>query len=221
MQLQPEEPAAGPWRLGTTRELAARLRAVAGDHVGRPAVVAIDGRGGSGKSTLAHAVAGCFARAAVLGTDDIAWNEPFFEWGPLLRKALEELHGTGALHFTPPAWPAHERAGSLTVEAGRQLVVVEGVGAAQQCVADLLDAVVWVQSDDGLAEQRGIERDITLGVNGDEVETVAFWHEWMGHERPFQAQQRPWERADLVVAGTPVSELADGELAWVHGPLPT
>jgi hypothetical protein len=27
--------------------------------------------------------------------------------------------------------------------------------------------------------------------------------DWMAEEMPFQASQRPWERADLIVCGTP------------------
>lgn len=170
---------------------------------------------------MANGVAECAPAAAVIGTDDFAWHEPFFEWGALLRAALEELRTTGALHFTPPAWPAHGRVGSITVAAGCPLVLVEGVGAAQRSVAALFDAVVWVQSDDDVAERRGLDRDAMLGVNGADAETVAFWHEWMSHERPFQARERPWERADFVVAGTPVLELDDRELAWTLGPLAT
>lgn len=87
--------------------------------------------------------------------------------------------------------------------AGLDLVLVEGVGAGRRELADLLDAVVWVQSDFAAAERRGIARDIASGANGDEARTVAFWHEWMTQELAFLDHQRPWERACVVVAGTP------------------
>lgn len=50
-------------------------------------------------------------------------------------------------------------------------------------------------------------------MNGDRARATASWHEWMAQELPFQAAQRPWERADLVVAGTPTIALAPGWFA--------
>lgn len=218
MQLQPEEPPAGPWTVRTHADLVAELltRAAARD---RPAIVAVDGRSGAGKSTTAAALAEAAGEALVVHTDDFAWHEPFFGWGPLLRAALVELRDTGALDCTPPAWTARGRHGSIVVPPGLRLVVVEGVGSSQRDVADLVDAVVWVQSDDVLTEERGIARDIAEGVNGDEAQTVAFWHEWIGQERPFLADDRPWERADVIVAGTPVVATSADAVACAPGPL--
>ncbi len=42
---------------------------------------------------------------------------------------------------------------------------------------------------------------------------------WMAAELRFLDEQRPWERADVIVAGTPALPLEPGELA-VAGPLP-
>lgn len=217
VQLQPEEPAAGPWHAGTHEELLADL--LAGTSLdGRPAIVAVDGRSGAGKSTLADALARV-GEADILHTDDFAWHEPMFEWAPLLRGALTELRRTGALDYTPPAWVERGRTGSVVVPPGARLVVVEGVGSSQRAVADLIDAAVWVQSDDAEAERRGIARDIADGVNGDEQASTAFWFEWIAEERPFLAADRPWERADAIVAGTPVAEAPPGALAWSRGRL--
>jgi hypothetical protein len=83
------------------------------------------------------------------------------------------------------------------------LVIVEGVGAGRRELAHLLAAVVWVQSDRAEAERRGIARDVASGVNGGREAAIAFWDEWMAEELPFVARERPWERAAVVVAGTP------------------
>jgi hypothetical protein len=123
------------------------------------------------------------------------------------------------VRLVPPAWAANGRAGAVEVPAGLDLVVVEGVGASQRQHAALVDATVWVQSDFAEAERRGIARDVEQGVNGDTAQSVAFWHEWMSHELPFLRSQQPWQRAAVVVAGTPVLALEDGQLAVAPGPL--
>jgi hypothetical protein len=60
-----------------------------------------------------------------------------------------------------------------------------------------LDGVIWVQADLLEARRRCIDRE------GSDEAAVSFWHEWMAQELPFLARQRPWEWADLFVAGTP------------------
>ena len=65
-------------------------------------------------------------------------------------------------------------------------------------LTDLIDAAVWVQSDWVEAERRGLARD------GGDVEAVSGWHAWQSEELPFLAADGPWERANVVVAGTPL-----------------
>lgn len=190
---------------------------------GRPRIVAVDGRSASGKSTLAHTLQDYAqksgGRSAVVHADDLAWHEPFFAWGHLLRDGvLSPLRRGRPVRFRPPAWEAHGRAGVIDVPAGLDLVIIEGVGASQRGLESLLDATIWVQSDFVEAERRGVLRDAVSGVNGDPEQTVAFWHEWMSHETPFLAEDRPWERARLVVSGTPTIGLAAGEIAVAEAP---
>jgi hypothetical protein len=109
------------------------------DDLGRPALLAVDGRSGSGKTTVARRL----------------------------------------------------------VPAGCPLVVVEGVGIGRRDLAAFFDALVWVQTDRVLATARGLARD------GDGPAEVAFWNEWEAAERPFLAAERPWDRADVAVAGAP------------------
>jgi len=144
----------------------------------------------------------------VVSTDDVAWHHTFFGWSELLATGVLEPARRGeSVSYQPPAWQERGRAGAIEVPAGRQLLIVEGVGAGRRELTGLVDAVVWVQSDFKVAEQRGIARDIAQGVNGDAEATVRFWHEWMGEELTFLADQRPWERACVVVAGTPPAGL--------------
>ncbi|WP_258725644.1 uridine kinase family protein [Cellulomonas sp. NS3] len=220
LTLPPGEPAAGAWRAVPEDEVVDLLLRAAGEPAGRPRVVAVDGRSASGKSTLAERLSRRVGRSAVVRTDDVAWHESFFGWGDLLAEhVLRPLRRGDAVSFRPPAWERHGREGAIDVPAGLALVVVEGVGASRREWADLVDATVWVQSDLAAAQERGIARDVALGVNGDAQEAVAFWHEWMAEELPFLEQQRPWQRACLVVAGTPPIPLGDGQLAVAAGPL--
>ena len=195
------------------------VRKAGGSPTARPQIVGVDGRGAAGKSTLATWLHEAVPASAILHTDDLAWNEPFFAWGHLLLQVLQHLQRGEPVHLRPPAWREHGRQGEIHLPADLDLVVVEGVGASQREHAALIDTTVWVQSDFDEAERRGIARDIAQRVNGDHQETVAFWHEWMSHELPFVEQQRPWERAALVVAGTAVLPLEPGQVAVSPGPL--
>lgn len=192
------EPAAGPWRVvpltGLVRMLGAGQRA----HAGRPSVLAVDGRSGSGKTTLAGRIRDVVPASAVVHTDDIAWSQAMFDWaGLLIGGILEPVHRDEPVSFRPPAWQEQNRDGAIEVPPGRELVIVEGAGAARRELMPMVDAVIWVQSDLTDAERRGIARD-----GGDEA-AISFWHLWMAEELPFMTEQQPWTRADIIVAGTP------------------
>jgi hypothetical protein len=97
--------------------------------------------------------------------------------------------------------------------ASRCLLVIEGDGAGRREVADLIDALIWVQSDEREAERRVLTR---IG-KPDEAPTMQAHREWMAEEAPFNAAQRTWERADVIVCGTPeIPYDADTEIvvAW-------
>lgn len=184
MLLPDGEPAFGPLASCTVDEVL--------DALGRPRLLAVDGRSGSGKTTLAELVAAAVPGSAVVHTDDVAWYHDFFDWAELMADGvLRPLREGRPVDFRPPAWDARAREGAITVLAGAPLVIVEGVGIGRRELADLFDALVWVQTDRALATERGIARD----------RDPVFWAEWEARERPFLAADRPWDRADLVVSG--------------------
>ena len=183
-------------------------------------LVAVDGRSAGGKSTLAALLAASVPRSAVLHTDDLAWNEPFFGWAHLLDALLKLVRTGEPVRFQPPAWPQHGRTGAIELPSGLELIVVEGVGANDRMVAALYDAAIWVQSDGAAARHRGIERDVASGENGDRAQSIAFWNEWDQHERAYLADQRTWERSAVIVLGTPSEPVPPGCIAVAPGPLP-
>lgn len=206
MVLGPGEPAAGPWRVEPVEELARLLLAACDTPVGRPPLVAVDGRAGGGKTTLARLLHEAVPGSAVVHTDDLAWHHGFFSWTRLIIDGvLRPLHEGRAVRYRPPPWDARGRQGAIEVPAGASLVIVEGVGAARRELMPWLDAAVWVQSDHAESDRRGIERD-----GGEQARD--FWYEWAAEEVPFLLDQRPWERADVVVAGTPTLPHGPGEV---------
>ena len=219
IQLQPEEPAVAQWRVSDTDDFVAHLLHLVGTPQGRPAIIAVDGRGGSGKTTLTQAITVAVPGSQAFHLDDLIWNEPLYDWDQLLVDTLTRLRKSGSLDLVPDKWREHGREGSIRVPAGSPLVVVEGTGAGLRAVSSLIDAHVWVQTGDDVAERRGISRDIAEGVNGDAEESVRFWHWWMAGERLFFAKDRPWERADIIISGDAPTGVEPGEVAWIPGPL--
>ena len=202
LQLAPEEPEAGPWRAKPiTVVIDSLTRPGRSRNTGdRTVVLAVDGRSSSGKTTLAARLQAAVAGSAVVHTDDLAWWHSRFGWADLLVGGiLMPVHRGEPVAFQPPRWAEHGRRGSIDVPASCPLLIVEGVGAGRREAAHLVDALIWVQSDQREAARRSLAR---VGQPGG-PRTVQDLREWMAEEEPFLADQRPWERADLVVAGTP------------------
>ena len=63
---------------------------------------------------------------------------------------------------------------------------------ARREVRPWLDAVVWVHARKEVGRQRLVARG---------VDTDNFIDDWMAQENTFLDDQRPWEIADLLVAG--------------------
>ena len=218
MTLGAGEPAAGPWRAVPIGVLLALVLDHGPAPAGRPWIVAVDGRAGSGKSTLADRLCRGLPNAAVVHTDDFI-GYSFFGWNDLLVEGvLRPLRAGCAVHYRPPGGDPHGGRGPIAIAAGLDLVVVEGVGSSRTALGPWIDRSAWVQADVEEAVRRGIARD-----GGPEV-AGALWGEWMVEEVAFLAQDRPWERASLIVAGTPSQPYGrDTEVlvapALVHHPL--
>jgi hypothetical protein len=214
MELDLEEPSAGPWRVERISDVINAFTERARPALGRPLVVAIDGRSSSGKSTLAGRVADAVPATAVVHTDDIAWWHSRFGWADLALGVLELVHAGRAVSFRPPAWDERGRAGAIVVPAGIDLLVLEGVGSSREELAHLLDARLWVQADRVTTDRRNESR-IAAGET-----TRAGVDGWMAEELPFIATRRPWEHADLIVAGSPTLPYDPRtEMSVAHGPI--
>ena len=175
-------------------------------------VIAVDGRSGAGKTTFARTLAAVLPSSALVHTDDAAWHHSFFDWhAPLAHHLLAPAREGRGVRWRPDAWAERGREGAITVPSRCAWLVIEGVGAGRRELLPYLDATVWIASDDAAARTRGVVRD------GATPEAVAFWEEWEAQERPFLADQRPWERADLVVCGTPGERVPERHVAVGDG----
>lgn len=198
MRLHPGETEAVGWTVVTVSDAVRQLRDASPGVTGRPRMIAIDGRGGAGKTSLAERLHKVVPNSAIVHTDDVAWNQAYFDWAALLAEnILQPLHRGAAVDFRPPAWIAHDRPGSITVPGGAAFIWVEGTGIIREELAPWLDASVWVQGDVEEQERRLLVRD------GDSPETLEHVANWMLEELPFLVREQPWARATMIVAGLP------------------
>ena len=205
---------AGPYRAMRFDRWLGELIGLAGTYAGRPRIIAVDGRGGAGKSALTRRITDAVDDAAVVHTDDLAWHYSIFGWDELLvERILLPLRRGEAVDMRPSGWDTHGRPGSVAVPAGCSTVVVEGTGALRATPAWASPGWVGVPSDSPPARARGLDRDVELGVNGDRAAATRFWDDWQLEEIPFYLEQRPWDRADTVVAGTDVIAVGPDEIA--------
>ena len=165
---------------------------------------------------LSNGCRGCFNRSPVSGGGissegyacdrwcDVRMAEPFVEgWRVISISSFADLvrRHVGAPAGRPPVLAVDGRSsGGKTTLAGRLAAAVPGavvVGAGRRELTDLVDAVVWVQTDPDEAARRDAVR-----VAAGEI-TPSSYAAWMAEEAPFVAAQRAWERAFVTVCGSP------------------
>jgi hypothetical protein len=197
MRLHPGEVEATGWRVERLSDVVHRLLDAAPDVVGRPRLIAIDGRGGAGKSSLVERLRVIVPASGIVHTDDVAWNQAYFDWGALMvENILRPLHRGEAVTFRPPAWTEHARPGAIRVSDGADVVWVEGTGIIREEFAPWIDASIWVQGDLDEQERRLAERD---GESPAQQQHIAAW---LAEELPLMLREQPWRMATIVVAGT-------------------
>ncbi|MCO8274833.1 hypothetical protein M1L60_29980 [Actinoplanes sp. TRM 88003] len=190
MNLGPGEPEAGPWRVEPISSLTESLASAR--------VIAVDGRGASGKTVLSSRLASLLP-ATVVHSDDVAWNHSRFGWDDLMIDGILRPFRAGQpVHYRLPAWERLGRPGHISVAADATTLIIEGVGVSRRSLMPYVDVAIWVQSDYVEAKARGIRRDIATEGRTEE-NALQNWDEWEAEEVPFLLEDRPWERADIIV----------------------
>jgi uridine kinase len=167
-------------------------------------VVLIDGPAGSGKSTLARRLADVLS-AQVLHGDDMyeGWSGLATLDALLVGEILEPLSQGRDASFRRWEWLASERAEAIHVPQA-PVLVLEGVGIAQQAARRYASLVVFVEAPWDTRIARGLERD------GEHMRGE--WERWEVEQNAHHAVNDTRAHAHVVIDGTkPVPATADGE----------
>lgn len=164
-----------PQRFSELEPLAEAIAARA-EGLGRPLVVALDGRSAAGKTMLAAALGEALGAAVIEGDDfygggvDVRSDPPAvlvdacIDW-QRQRLVLEALRAGREASWHAFDWEAFD--GSLcatpTVKSPAPVVILEGVYAARPELADLIDVAVLVRADEGVRESRLLARQEHIG----------------------------------------------------------
>lgn len=164
---------------------------------GTTRVIAIDGRAGAGKTTLAHELFLAFStlmHVNVLGMDEIyhGWDDALGDsLKQTLSSLLEDLN-----HNTPSQVPVYNWSSSC-LDSARiinpcDLLILEGVGSAQQIVREFTLATIWLDIDPSVGLQRVIDRD------GDLISSQMA--RWQQEEVRHFSRDKTRENADFVLS---------------------
>ncbi|NWQ43248.1 AAA family ATPase [Bacillus sp. EB106-08-02-XG196] len=171
-------------------------------------LIGIDGCGGSGKSTFANRLKNECSNVTVVHMDDfylpssqLIKTHPAkknigadIDWKRVLNQVLEPISQNKEGCYQRYDWETDDLAEWHTVPIGG-IVIIEGVYSIRNELANKYDFTIWVECSREIRLSRGLERD------GEEARDM--WeNNWMISEDIYVEEQKPYERADLIVNGT-------------------
>ena len=181
----------------TTEELgalAARVRA-SEPRLGRTRLVCIDGHSGSGKTTLAARLADALGGPMVVHLDDLyeGWSGLPGMWGRLRDQVLLPLAAGRPGRYQRWDWDLSRWADWHDVPAA-DVLIVEGVGAAQRAADGFAAVKIWVDAPE--------ERRLARGLARDGIAMRDRWLAWQADEAEHFAAEDTAARADTRVDGS-------------------
>ncbi|EJV65142.1 MULTISPECIES: uridine kinase family protein [Bacillus] len=171
-------------------------------------IIGIDGCGGAGKSTLANKIKSKFSTVTIVHMDDfylpssqIINEHPMnksigadFDWKRLLQEVLDPISNGIEGCYKRYDWETDSLAETHTVPA-IGIVIIEGVYAARQELAEMYDLKIWVNCPRETRIKRGIARD-------GETARDMWENNWMVAEDMYVESHKPHEFADFIIDGT-------------------
>ncbi|TWD73247.1 uridine kinase [Kribbella amoyensis] len=180
-------------------------------RLGRTRLISVDGPAGSGKTTVATRFAARAEarglRTQVVHMDDLydGWDGAVRGFGLLRDHVLKRLADGREGRYRRYDWHLGAYAELHVVPTTLDLLIVEGVTAADRDADPWQALKIWVETSNEVRLDRGIERD------GEALRDR--WLDWMRWERDHFAAQRTRSRSHVIVDGNPsVPHQAETEL---------
>jgi uridine kinase len=178
----------------TVEAIVARIRGCVPPAGMSTRVVAIDGLGGAGKTTLAALLSASLDDCPVIHTDDFASWENNLNWAPRLREqVLVPLRAKRRVRYQRYDWIARAPGEWVEVDP-TPFVILEGVSSSRDQFRGDLALTIWVETPRDERLRRGLARD------GEAMR--AYWEQWMRDEDRYFDEERPDQRADIVLDGS-------------------
>ncbi len=164
---------------------------------GKTQVIAIDGRAGSGKTTLASELSLAFSldkTVTILHMDEIysGWHDAL---GPTLSRTLGALLASisvgHAIELPIFDWNRGEYFSSRVIEPS-ELLILEGVGSAQNTVRAFDSTTIWLDIDAAIGLERVLKRD---GMN-----ILPQMQRWQLDEDLHFSQDETRENSDFILS---------------------
>jgi len=180
------------------------------EHVSRKnrqLVVCVDGLGGSGKSSLAEEIKKAIPGAVIIHGDDFFKpvrekkgtaghasnvNEDF-DWSRFESQVLNKIRNGEQVSYQIYDWHRDELTDVVTIPEDA-IIIIEGGYTSQQRFAEIYDYKIWVEASEDKRLRRILDRD------GEHMRP--YWeNDWLPVERKYEQEQKPAQRADLVLDG--------------------
>ena len=166
-------------------------------HKTEPILIAIDGPAGSGKTSLANQLSNKLNSATTIHMDDLynGWDDALT---PTLTRHLEEwildpLTQQATVKYQKFDWTSSEYGSPIEVR-DIQLLILEGVGAAQEIIRQSADLTIWIE----VGPQIGLAR--VLNRDGDQL--LPYMLKWQERERAHFLKDQTKENCQIFIDGS-------------------
>ena len=166
-------------------------------HKTEPILIAIDGPAGSGKTSLANQLSNKLNSATTIHMDDLynGWEDALT---PTLTRHLEEwildpLTQQATVKYQKFDWTSSEYGSPIEVR-DIELLILEGVGAAQEIIRQSADLTIWIE----VGPQIGLAR--VLNRDGDQL--LPYMLKWQERERAHFLKDQTKENCQIFIDGS-------------------